>query len=299
MQRYITISRPSLHVFARLFAYYLQRSFTSRRLRRIATYALVQILCLVHPQGQRANAISGRTRRFRNEGYLPLGRVLTHEQCVEICRYLEDKTMHDTRGTGNNFVFSKRPLDTKIGDYPPETVVGCPHVMDVVNRTEFLKLAIEYLGFTPTILNVSLRWSFPTIGAADQVQRFHRDSETGSFKILAYVTDVDLTSGPHEYVTASHRDRMPLRLRSYSDEEIVRKYRKIETITGVAGTAFAVDTKGIHKGAPPMTRPRLILGIHYALLPCPLYDYVPVQHRIAERFDRYVNRLIVRCPDSR
>jgi len=65
------------------------------------------------------------------------------------------------------------------------------------------------------------------------------------------------------------------------------------TVTGAAGTAFAIDTRGIHKGVPPLARPRLILCIQYSLLPCLIYEYAPVL-RAGATVDRYINRLIVR-----
>jgi hypothetical protein len=125
------------------------------------------------------------------------------------------------------------------------------------------------------------------------VQRFHRDSEPGSIKALVYLTDVDDTSGPHAYVEGTHRERMPLRLRPYSDEHIQRKYGESITIKGAAGTGFLIDPRGIHKGIPPAKRPRLLLGIQYALLPCMLYEYSPIKCERAQHFDSYVNRLMI------
>jgi hypothetical protein len=79
-----------------------------------------------------------------------------------------------------------------------------------------------------------------------------------------------------QYVPGSHRERMPLRLRPYPDAEIARDYGAGVTVTGAAGTAFAIDTRGIHKGVPPLARPRLLLCIQYSLLPCLIYDDGPV-----------------------
>jgi hypothetical protein len=297
MQKYIRFRISHPYSTLRLVLYYSQRILTSRRLRRVGTYVLVHLLGWIHPLGRRPRTCTGLVRTFRRFGYLPLASALTRMQCDEIHAYLADKSLLDNRGTGRRFELLSRPVEVKLGDYELKTVIGCPHVLETANRHDFLNLATEYLGFTPTITNISLRWSFPTDSPAGEVQSFHRDSEVGSFKILVYLTDVDTGAGPHIYVPGSHHDRMPLRLRLYSDNDIARDYGASLTITGAAGTAFAIDTKGIHKGVPPMSRPRLLLGIQYSLLPCPLYDYDPIAQKTMN-FDAYINRLILRKDKS-
>jgi hypothetical protein len=297
MQRYISLRDPSLRTVTRLMAYYAQRIMVSRRLRRASARLIQYALRYKYPSGQLGCVCSGLTQAFQKDGYVSLGQVLTRTECDDIHEYLSDKRLLDNRGSGAEFNFLNRPDGVKLGDYTLETVVHCPHIMELANRAELVNLATEYLGFTPTVTNLSLRWSFPTDRPAGEVQTFHRDSEVGCFKILVYLTEVDMMSGPHVYVDRSHHNRMPLRLRLYSDEEIERSYEIQTTFTGPVGTAFAIDTKGIHKGVPPINRPRLILGIQYSLLPCLLYEYAPVQFKTASSFDAYINRLIVRCSD--
>lgn len=278
-------------------AYYAQRIMVSRRVRRASAWLIRYALRYKYPSGQSGRVCSGLTQAFQKDGYVSLGPVLTRTECNDIHEYLVDKRLLDSKGSGAEFDLSSRPVGVKLGDYSLETVVHCPHIMELANRADLVNLATEYLGFTPTVTNLALRWSFPTDGPAVEVQTFHRDSEVGCFKILVYLTDVDMTSGPHVYVDRSHHSRMSLRLRLYSDEEIERNYEIQTTFTGPVGTAFAIDTKGIHKGIPPLNRPRLILGIQYSLLPCLLYEYAPVQSKNASSFDAYINRLIVRRGD--
>jgi hypothetical protein len=294
MQRYRSFESRSLGSVMRLSAYYLQRIVISRRLRRIGTSVLTFALRHTTASRRPVNKRTAIAQAFHEVGYISLGRPLTQLQCDEILAYLENKSLYDTRGAGTEFRLSTKPAGTKLGDYTLETVVHCPYVMELANCPDFIDLASEYLGFTPTITNLSLRWSFVTDSPAGEVQAFHRDSEIGSFKVLVYLTNVDVTSGPHIYVPRTHHDRMPLRLRLYSDSEIQQGYKTTVVKTGPAGTAFAIDTKGIHKGEPPKTAARLVLGIQYALLPCPLYEYEPVQLRTTLKFDQFTNRLIVR-----
>lgn len=294
MQKYASFQNASNATRFKLAMYYVQRAITSRTVRRIANQLLVGALKTFRKaDGSDSHHKSSLAEHLKKAGHIVLGKLLTKEQCEEILRYLDDQYMVDARGTGKQFRFHYAPHGVKLGDYPLETVVNCPHVLDIANHPDIVRIMTNYLGFKPTIVSLGLRWSFPTESSADTVQRFHRDSEPGSAKLLIYLTDVDHLSGPHVYVEGTHRERLPVRMRPYSDDDIVRKYGSGVVIKGPAGTGFAIDTKGIHKGMPPSQRPRLLLGIQYALLPCFLYEYSPVRCKRAGQFDPYINRLMI------
>jgi hypothetical protein len=274
--------------------YYVQRVVTSRTVRRITNRVMVGALRTLHkPDGSPAFHKSSLAEHMKKAGYLELGKLLTREQCAEMRAYLANHVMVDARGSGRKFKIDEVPEGTRLGDYPLDTVVNCPHVLDIANHPEIIKIMADYLGFKPTIVSLGLRWSFPTGSSADPVQGFHRDAELASAKLLIYLTDVDHLSGPHAYVEGTHRERMPMRMRPYSDQDIARKYGASVVIKGLAGTGLAIDTKGIHKGIPPAQRPRLLLGIQYSLLPCFLYEYTPVRCKRAGLFDRHINRLMI------
>lgn len=233
------------------------------------------------------------------KGYLQMGQLLSKKQCEDIRAWLRPRKMVAMRGSGSTFSLENVPAGARFGDYPLDTVVNCPHVMELANHPAVLGMAAAYLGYTPRITLASLRWSFPTdTAASDDVQQFHRDSEPGSIKLMVYLTDVDESSGPHTYVGGTHRDRMPLRLQRYSDEEILQRYRPT-VITGPAGTGFAIDTKGIHKGTPPIRQARLVLAIQYSLLPRLIYENDRVTYWGPVHLDPYINGLIVDHPGDK
>jgi hypothetical protein len=293
VQRYLKVSEGSPITLLRLACYYIQRLATSRRLRQLSNKLLLRLLPIVYPQARRTTARSVHAQELSSKGVTLLGSVLNPQQCADIHAYLADQPIIDTRGRGDQYSLSERPGGSSLMDYSLQTVVNCPHILELANRPDLLQFAAEVLGFTPTITNLSLRWSFPSRHTDTDVQNFHRDVDLTTFKLLVYLTDVGMDAGPHVYVSESHRDRMPVRLRRYSDLEIVQKGYASVTICGDAGTAFAIDTKGIHKGEPPSIRPRLLLGIQYSLLPCLLYDYTPVPRQSTAGYDEYVNRLII------
>lgn len=103
---------------------------------------------------------------------------------------------------------------------------------------------------------------------------WHRDSPVRrQFKSLLYLSDVNETNGPFEYLVGTHRKESVVKLVShglqsykqyrFSDEEIdtllAQSGVKRFTFTGQAGDMALVDTKGIHRGAP------MRAGVRYAL----------------------------------
>lgn len=294
MQRYITAATASKRDLLRLAVYYCQRLVTSRRIRRLANRAVLFALRQRFGRPPRISADKDvAIATFREAGYLRLKDLVSEKQCRDMRAYLAGCALLDSRGTGAQFTLQSIPASCKLGDYALETVVNCPHVMETANHPDMLRLASAYLGFTPVISGLSIRWTFPGDAAPDEVQSFHRDCELGSFKLLIYLTDVQTDCGPHIYVARSHRNRMPVRLRPQSDETVMREHGEGVTMLGGIGTTFAIDTRGLHKGAVPSRQPRLMLGVQYSLLPCLLFDYHPAAYTGTALLEKYVNRLMV------
>jgi hypothetical protein len=300
MQKYLS-ARGGSRARLKLLGYYAQRVCTSRRLRRATTRAVIAGLGALHGRAAGADATRApppALATLRTQGYLRLGPLLAPDRCAEALSWLRARPMIAARGSGDVFTLATRPAGVRIGDYPLETVVNCPHVLELANHPGMLALAGGYLGYTPVITLMGLRWSFPAEDADADVQHFHRDVEPGSVKLLVYLTDVDEAAGPHRYVPRSHLDRMPLRMQRYPDHEVARRHGGSVSITGPAGTALMIDNKGIHKGAPPLARARLLLVIQYSLLPCLMYDYAPVPYHGQARVSPYTNRLMVAPPPA-
>jgi len=294
VQKYLSSSGGARHARLKMLGYYVQRSVTSRTLRHAAAGLTIAWLATLNGfQERRRRAGSPALDSLRDSGFAELGRLLSAAQCTAALDWLRERDMVAARGNGARFRIDTVPPGTGTADFPLETVVHCPHIMELANRPELLLLAADYLGYKPTITLMGLRWSFPGGGTDVDVQGFHRDVEPGSIKLLVYLTDVDEHTGPHNYVRGTHRERMPLRMRRYSDREIAHDYGSSAVVTGPSGTALFIDNRGIHKGTPPTRGARLLLVVQYSLLPCLMYDYSPVPWRGQQRFDRYVNRLMI------
>ena len=100
----------------------------------------------------------------------------------------------------------------------------------------------------------------------ENAQFFHWDNDFTKFlKLYIYLSDVNELSGPHVYITGSHKNKKLEHslARLYSDKEIFDSYKKIKTFIGKEGSFFFTDSYGIHKGEPPKKNYRLMLNIHF------------------------------------
>jgi ectoine hydroxylase-related dioxygenase (phytanoyl-CoA dioxygenase family) len=104
---------------------------------------------------------------------------------------------------------------------------------------------------------------------SSSAQLFHYDGDRSSFvKMFIYLTDVDMTNGPHTYVPRSHKDKPKELLNGarIPDEGVARYFPENDwkTITGPKGTVFFADTQGFHKGGRLEEGERAILQFNLA-----------------------------------
>jgi hypothetical protein len=274
--------------------YYGQRLVTSLALRRLCVGAISAGVRLRH--GAVSAGSSQRLETLHRDGYLPLGQLLDEQQCDDVLAYLHDKQMSDRHDCTTSFTLDAVPEKVRLGDYPLQHVIACPHILALANSRELLDLAASYIGCKPTISALSLRWSFPNVIGDRKLQSFHRDSDDWRYlKVMVYLTEVNAAGGPHVFVRGTHLESPSLRLRFYDDAEVLARYgaERVISVTGPRGLGFAVDTAGVHKGEVPQATRRLMLQIQYSLLPSYAYQYQPQRYPQPHQFDPYTNRLIL------
>jgi hypothetical protein len=161
-------------------------------------------------------------------------------------------------------------------DFDEETLLKSEEIQDWATDPLMLRLASAYVG-SPAVLDLlTMWWTTPQdVQQRDgNAQMFHTDRDRLSFvKFFIYLTDVDPATGPHVYVPNSHRG-VPRALaadRRMTDEEVTglfskgsSKFTEPVEITGPAGTIFAADTRGIHKGKSPEIGNRLVLQSEFS-----------------------------------
>ncbi|SNB54890.1 Phytanoyl-CoA dioxygenase (PhyH) [Marinobacter sp. es.042] len=88
---------------------------------------------------------------------------------------------------------------------------------------------------------------------------WHRDSAfSHQFKVIVYLDNVSELNGPFQYLSRSHLTRSKMKdfgisgsgATRFKPGEIVHLEDQLRTVTGSAGDALYVDTRGVHRGKP-------------------------------------------------
>jgi hypothetical protein len=277
----------------RALLYYSQRLIVWRALRTRIALSAAAIIRIVHRA--RREPADAMVDQIARDGYGMLPPLISNDSIDEMLAYLEGRQVF--LRDGRLVLAAAVPADQPLATFPLATTINCPHVLELANHPRLLRFAAAYLHCSPTISSIKLRWSYPCRGM-DVVQSFHRDTDDWSFiKLFLYLTDVDETSGPHVFVRGSHLDRRrDLFCRPHSDDEVRLRYgpAALASVIGPRGTMFLADTSGMHKGAIPLRRPRLVFEVCYSVLPVFALRYEPAQvTRDRPELDRYINRLII------
>ncbi|MGL5942319.1 MAG: hypothetical protein ACRC2S_18475 [Waterburya sp.] len=167
--------------------------------------------------------------------------------------------------------------DTCIRGFYPDARSRVSAINKLENDPKLLKIAAQYLGCEPALIRTDLSWCF--VGERSLYEQngdaqilFHYDlDDYQALKFFFFLTDVDLSSGPHVCIRGSHKKKKLTHQLSLligrSDDEIFDYYgeKNLVTIQGQAGFGFAEDTFCFHRGTPPISRDRLMLQIEFAV----------------------------------
>ncbi len=211
---------------------------------------------------------------LRSDGFVRFGGLVDPATCDALEQLARrapcDLMPAPTTGDATGVVDVDAPRAPKYS--VPERAIAAEAVAQCLIADRSLHaVAAEYLGCEPVWSLTAMWWSFPWEGgpSTEIAQLFHEDRDHPTFlKFFLYLSDVDEGHGPHVYVRGSHDDRRPaLRAdRRFSDDEVARCYadEDLVTVCGPRGTLFAADTKGLHKGLPPVAGPRLVFQLEFA-----------------------------------
>ena len=188
-------------------------------------------------------------------------------------------------GDGNNdfpFHYSDRDVAQQQAERPfrlgryNHALRASSALQALTSDRQLLAIARKYLRSEPVLVGARMWWSFA--GPADSEQRkgagqsFHYDIDGyRGLTFFFYLTDVRPSSGPHVYVRGTHVTKSWKHLVSIykgrTDAEIDKCYGPENQILlcGPAGSGFAEDIFGFHKGADPESVDRLIVQVRYGL----------------------------------
>ncbi len=151
----------------------------------------------------------------------------------------------------------------------PASAVTCWTMADVLKAPYFFEFALaltgiaaDYLERPPLLYSLNAFTTYPGHGPTlDYIQEFHRDKDDERFVALfVYLTDVvEEADGAHQFQDGTHRG---------TDSGAV------VTVLGPAGTAFLVDTSGLHRGVRPAQTARTMVWARWGVSDPPIaYDW--------------------------
>ncbi len=141
---------------------------------------------------------------------------------------------------------------------------------EFLTSKEILSFVKSYLNTKHVSINASFFISNPVKTSREKkfsdAQYFHWDNDFTKFlKFYIYLTDIDANSGPHVFVEKTHKfkKREHRLCRVFSDNNIYQNYKDVKEFHGDSGSAFFVDSYGLHKGKSPNSKSRILLNIHF------------------------------------
>jgi Phytanoyl-CoA dioxygenase (PhyH) len=281
-----------------IWSYSLQRACTWYPLRRFLSTALAK----TKPAHVAVDPVAAKRvgAELERNGIAMLPDFVAPDAIARIKAHLEGAQLSERfPPCRKNFDFDSIPENVHVAEYTTEHILRCPDVVGLANHPLLLDCAAEYLGCKPTISNISIWWSLPADGSAQEAENYHRDVDEWRFvKFFLYLTDADEMAGPHCFVRGSHRSTRFLRIRRIRDAEVKAAFAESDQlrICGRAGDAFLEDTFGLHKGQPPTAKNRLLFQVEYSINPIAVYRYSPSRGSGVARVDNYVNRLYIAQP---
>jgi tetratricopeptide (TPR) repeat protein len=148
---------------------------------------------------------------LRDIGYSQLGRCLDDDKVSDIVSYFKNTPLFNGHipiySDGQPRLLGEGAESYPFGSYTLGDILNAPHLLDLVNDPLILSIAAAHLGCTPSLYALNVWWSFSQADEEPQSsQVFHRDLDDYKFcAVINYLTDVENSNGPHEYIRQTHR----------------------------------------------------------------------------------------------
>jgi hypothetical protein len=267
-----------------------------RRLARVWQRAVT----LPQPPLMTTEEIAHVAATLRQDGFAMLPCRLSSADVSEIMRF-----MFATPAYGDdphqNIQIHEDSIPAADGRYSWRTadVIALSLVQRLVLTGPYCAIAQAYLGCCPTLVTISLWLNPPFPPRAYGANNYHYDNDgPGFLKFFFLLTDMGPGTGAHYFIKGSHHPRKPPRLaRSdlYKDRDIFAVYDGSDelVIGGPAGTIFAEDTRGFHRGSDLTESYRALLQLEFSIIDTPTpedlgREYSPVA---IPRLDKGIARI--------
>lgn len=151
-----------------------------------------------------------------------------------------------------------------------DPLVALPQIVDIAFDERLLDLAGAYLGCPPLLGFVKLTRSLVNGLRPFDTEEFHVDGNSTSLvKAFVHLHDTDIGAGPHQFVRASHRERIVgWDVSARASEDLIERHygRDRMVIHGArAGDVVLEDTSGFHRRLKATSRDRTLLILNYVV----------------------------------
>jgi hypothetical protein len=211
---------------------------------------------------------------LRKNGYCVLPALVNPEVCDKLLKIANSEICHayiDGEKVLSVKFNPKNPIAVKY-QVPSSTLINKEVVQEIISDASIIDLVQKYLGSAPVLDTVNMWWTTAINKDPDShaAQLFHFDMDKIKWlKLFIYVTDVSEKTGPHTFVSGSHKSgSMPKQLLSkgyarHEDKEILEFYKQsqLKEFCGPKGTVILEDTRGFHKGTPVKEGQRLMFEL--------------------------------------
>lgn len=210
----------------------------------------------------RYDAENDKVKKILEEGYLELGKLLKQDEVNIIVDKIKNLDCIDP--------WNKSKKTFKIDNVPQGVNVAhvinpclIPEIYKILDKSLF-DILYGYFGKKYYLDSIQAWWSIGSSAQPQEAEFFHRDNDSIKFiKLFVYLTKVDMDTGPHVFISGSHSEDLCLINQRYSDGEV--PISKAKYITGDPGSAFLVNTFGLHKGLKPTSGNRLLLQFRFSI----------------------------------
>ncbi len=210
--------------------------------------------------------------------------LLTAEELfsAETWQAVQDEGAEFIRATeqgleGDGELRKREGKDFLVRKYDVGGVVGLdnPWLSACLSR-RLLDIANQYLQLWSKLEYLDLWYSLPVGESAERKasQIWHRDfDDSHLLKVFLYLSDVDVRSGPFEYVPGSQpggryggvHPWQPMGVGRISDKELAKHVQTdaVRTFTAPKGTLIFCNTSGLHRGGFAEANPRVLAAVTY------------------------------------
>lgn len=295
------IIKKFLNISPKSITFYLQRTIKSYNLRELIAKTEAKLIGKQDIKGSSLLFTGDETKylnKLLDNGYVEFDEKISSSTIEKIIEETKNLNLYDPYNlAAGNFPKSKIPTSTHVANFNRSDLVKVQSILEIANDPGILRIVQNFLGAAPLISNINMWWSLAGKNKAQEAQLFHRDVDDIKFcKLFIYLTDVGPDDGPHTYVKGSSSINSLTKIRRYEDREIQSKFgnENIINFCRPKGSFFIVDTYGFHKGTLPVENDRLLLQIQYSLNPIGIEKYTPQFLSLEHKFNRYVNKLILK-----